>query len=141
LRHYSQSLTETDNISLILANKLKGGDVVFLRGGLGSGKTTLTKGLARFFGVRQIVRSPTFVLAKSYPITRPGHTGANRLAHIDAYRMTSADDLESIGWSEIAGQKQTIVIVENPGRIFGRYQPTITVRLRTLANHRHVIEF
>jgi tRNA threonylcarbamoyl adenosine modification protein YjeE len=141
MRYPSKSPADTACISLLLAKKLKGGDVVFLRGGLGSGKTTLIKGLARYFGVRQMVRSPSFVLAKPYPITHPGHSRAHRLIHIDAYRMTSAHDLESIGWSEFAGQAQTIVVVENPGRLFGRYRPTLVVQLHTLTDNRRVIEF
>jgi hypothetical protein len=55
--------------------------------------------------------------------------------------MRSADDLDGIGWSELANQPRTIVAVENPGHLFGRYRPSRTVRLRTLANGRRVIEF
>jgi tRNA threonylcarbamoyl adenosine modification protein YjeE len=141
MKHISRSLAETEIISLILAKKLRGGDVVFLRGGLGSGKTALMKGVAKYFGVRQIVRSPTFVLSKPYRITKPGKSCADRLVHIDAYRMTTAHDLESIGWNELITQKKTIVAVENPGRIFGLFRPKLTVRLRTAANGQRVIEF
>jgi tRNA threonylcarbamoyladenosine biosynthesis protein TsaE len=141
MRYISHSLTETNDIALILANKLRAGDVVFLRGGLGSGKTTLMKGVAKYFGIHQIVRSPTFVLAKPYRITRPVRSRADRLIHIDAYRMASATDLDSIGWDELAGHATTIVTVENPGRLFGRYRPSLTVRLRVLTDGRRVIEF
>lgn len=141
MKYISKSPTQTDTIALILAKLLRGGDVIFLRGGLGSGKTTLMKDVAKHLGIRETVKSPTFVLSKPYRIRRPGRSRANRFVHIDAYRLTSARDLAGIGWSEIAGQKQTIVAVENPGRMFGRFRPTRTIRLRTLASGRRVIEF
>jgi tRNA threonylcarbamoyladenosine biosynthesis protein TsaE len=62
---------------------------------LGSGKTYLTKGIALGLGLRdsRTVRSPTFILVSEYE-------GRLRLYHVDAYRLRSAAELESLGSDE-----------------------------------------
>ncbi len=74
------------------------GDIIALQGELGAGKTQLVRGLAEGLGLdpRQ-VSSPTFVMAQEYEHTAPPD-GRPILVHIDAYRITSEDDLTSIGW-------------------------------------------
>jgi tRNA threonylcarbamoyladenosine biosynthesis protein TsaE len=59
--------------------QLRAGDVVVLTGGLGSGKTIFTKGVANSFGIRDIT-SPTFVISRVYK------SNINFI-HIDAYRL------------------------------------------------------
>jgi tRNA threonylcarbamoyladenosine biosynthesis protein TsaE len=74
---------------------------VLLRGELGTGKTTLVRGAARALGVAGPVTSPTFTLAQRYE-------GRVPVAHLDAYRLASADDeelglaLETIGEDAVA---------------------------------------
>ena len=74
--------------------KLRAGDVVLLRGDLGSGKTTFTQGVGRALGIFDLT-SPTFVITKIYPSAIP-------LVHVDAYRLIGKElaifddlDLES----------------------------------------------
>ncbi|MCX6743578.1 MAG: tRNA (adenosine(37)-N6)-threonylcarbamoyltransferase complex ATPase subunit type 1 TsaE [Candidatus Parcubacteria bacterium] len=55
-----------NQIAAKLAKKLKGGEIIALEGDLGAGKTTFVKGLAKAFGIKQHVTSPTFVLMKVY---------------------------------------------------------------------------
>jgi tRNA threonylcarbamoyladenosine biosynthesis protein TsaE len=62
-----------------IGTKLRSGDVVVLTGELGSGKTTLTQGIATAFGVTSIT-SPTFVISRI-------HKGEPNFIHIDAYRL------------------------------------------------------
>jgi tRNA threonylcarbamoyladenosine biosynthesis protein TsaE len=62
-----------------IGTKLRSGDVVVLTGELGSGKTTLTQGIATAFGVTSIT-SPTFVISRI-------HRGEPNFIHIDAYRL------------------------------------------------------
>jgi tRNA threonylcarbamoyl adenosine modification protein YjeE len=59
--------------------KLKAGDLLVLRGELGAGKTTFTRGLAQALGIEGVT-SPTFVISKIYP-------GRIPLVHVDAYRL------------------------------------------------------
>ncbi len=67
-----------------LGRALRTGDVVALRGELGSGKTTLIQGIARGLGLNpDMVKSPTFVLMREYP----GHVP---LIHVDGYRLEGA---------------------------------------------------
>jgi tRNA threonylcarbamoyladenosine biosynthesis protein TsaE len=65
-----------------LASQLRAGDLILLKGGLGAGKTTLAQGIAKYFGI-QALTSPTFVMAKIYPLTQV----ASSLIHVDAYRL------------------------------------------------------
>lgn len=68
-----------------------GGEVVALYGELGTGKTTLIRGLAAGLGADSgVVSSPTFVLIHEY-------AGRLTLVHADLYRIASEDDLRSIG--------------------------------------------
>jgi tRNA threonylcarbamoyladenosine biosynthesis protein TsaE len=53
-----------------LASALTAGDLVILSGGLGAGKTTLTKGIGDGLGVRGPITSPTFVIARVHPPIR-----------------------------------------------------------------------
>ncbi len=74
-----------------IAAELQAGDVVLLSGELGAGKTTLTRGLGAALGVRGTVTSPTFVLARTHQ-----RDGAPPLVHVDAYRLSGADELDDL---------------------------------------------
>ena len=80
----SGSVEETQAFGERLGQLLRPGDVVALRGELGSGKTTLIQGIARGLGRDpERIKSPTFVLMREYPGDVP-------LIHIDGYRLESA---------------------------------------------------
>ena len=69
-----------------------------LNGGLGAGKTTLTRALLRACGVSGRVRSPTFELVEDYEI---GATLA--FHHFDFYRFESAEEFDEAGFRELFG--------------------------------------
>lgn len=71
-----------------------------LRGDLGAGKTTLTKGIAIGCGITSVVNSPTFNICKIYQANR-------KLVHIDAYRLTKNSD--DLGFEEEFDDALTIV--------------------------------
>ena len=75
-----------------LGGLLKAGDLLVLTGPLGAGKTTLTRGIGEGLGVRGPVSSPTFVLAR----THPSLVGGPPLVHVDAYRLSSAAELDDL---------------------------------------------
>ena len=101
----TRSAEETMAFGRRLGRLLEAGDVVALTGPLGSGKTTLTKGLAEGLGVEEPrwVTSPTFVLVREYP-------GRVPVYHVDAYRLNGAADAEALGVDELFfGDGVTIV--------------------------------
>lgn len=86
-----------------LAAGFEGGEVIALVGGLGAGKTHLTKGFASGLGCTAEATSPTFALLHEYP------GGRLRLAHLDFYRMESAEELLAIGWDELLDEGGVVV--------------------------------
>lgn len=90
----SQSPEETMLIGELLAQNIVPGTVIALCGDLGSGKTVLTKGIAKGLGIVDIpVTSPTFVLVNQYVAKIP-------LYHIDIYRLNSTDEVRELGYEE-----------------------------------------
>jgi tRNA threonylcarbamoyladenosine biosynthesis protein TsaE len=81
---------------LRLAKYLKAGDYLVLNGELGAGKTTFTQGLGIGLNVVGNVTSPTFVISR---IHRSNGTGPE-LIHVDAYRLTSRDQLLDLDLDE-----------------------------------------
>ncbi|MFQ6131528.1 MAG: tRNA (adenosine(37)-N6)-threonylcarbamoyltransferase complex ATPase subunit type 1 TsaE [Armatimonadota bacterium] len=83
---------------------LVGGDVVGLFGPLGAGKTCFVQGLARGLGIEGHVVSPTFVMHSA-------HEGATTLHHLDAYRLSSGQELmDAVGEDIFDGS--SVVVVE-----------------------------
>jgi tRNA threonylcarbamoyladenosine biosynthesis protein TsaE len=76
-----------------LGRRLRPGDLLILSGSLGAGKTTLTKGIAEGMGVRGLVTSPTFVIAR---VHRPDDPAGTPLIHVDAYRLGGAVELDDL---------------------------------------------
>jgi len=89
---------------------LKAGDVLALSGPLASGKTTLTKEIARQLGYTGRVVSPTFVLERQYPLKEGEFKVIN---HLDFYRLTRKD-LASFDWQEALGESRCLTIIEWP---------------------------
>lgn len=88
----TQSSEDTIKLGEKIGSLLKSGDVIAYSGGLGAGKTTITRGISIGLGLGDEVISPTFSLVNEY-------TGNNaRLYHFDMYRITSPDDLETTGF-------------------------------------------
>jgi tRNA threonylcarbamoyladenosine biosynthesis protein TsaE len=86
---------ETEAAGLELGQALKAGDIVLLTGGLGAGKTTFVRGVARGTGSTAPVASPTFQLVRLYP-------GRVQLAHVDLYRIENPVELADLGLEELA---------------------------------------
>ncbi len=89
----STSAGETVAFGERIAAALQGGEVIALQGGLGAGKTTLAKGIARGLGVEDEVVSPSFTLIQQYE-------GRLALTHIDLYRLDGVEEFEMIGGEE-----------------------------------------
>ncbi len=92
------------------ATDLKGGDILCLYGDLGAGKTTLTKGIAQVFGIKQRIKSPTFTLFNVYNVQIDGKS--IKFVHIDAYRLKDEDELLDVGIDDYLGESETICVIE-----------------------------
>lgn len=118
---------QTQIIGETLAHFVRGGDLIMLTGDLGTGKTTLTQGLGRGMGVRGRVASPTFIIARVHP-----NPGGPDLVHVDAYRITDLDDLETLDLD--AALDEAVVVVEwGEGKIEALSDNRIEVTLTTPA--------
>jgi tRNA threonylcarbamoyladenosine biosynthesis protein TsaE len=101
----SHSVHQTEKIAAQLARTLKGAECVALYGELGAGKTQFVRGLVEGLGGNgHAVSSPTFVLLNVYD------RGRLKVFHLDAYRVSGAEDFEAIGFSELIEQGGVVVV-------------------------------
>lgn len=101
----TNSREETIKFASMIAKQLHGGEIIFLKGNLGSGKTTFTQGLAKALGITERVNSPTFVIMKQYlnsPLS---------LIHIDAYRLEGSS--QDLGFMDYLDDN-SVMLVEWP---------------------------
>jgi len=118
-----------------IALKLRPPVLVLLKGDLGSGKTTLTKGIISGLGAakEEDVTSPTFNLVHEFRIPILAGSKETSLAykvyHVDLYRIESFHDLESLGLEDALSEK-AIVIIEWPEHFTFRTDwPTVKISL------------
>lgn len=104
MKFISHSPEETIQTAEKIAKALKAGDIIAYKGGLGAGKTTFTRGVAKGLGLGDVVTSPTFALVNEY-------RGENlTLYHFDMYRIENSDDLESTGYYDYPLEKSIFAI-------------------------------
>jgi len=104
--HDSRSEAETEAMASRLAGELRGGEVIFLEGDLGAGKTAFVRGLARGLGAPDdAVASPTFVIQTSYPCS-----AGRLLHHADLYRLASELGAEDVGLFDLPGPNDVLAI-------------------------------
>ena len=90
----THSPEETIKLGEKLSRYLKPGDIICLSGNLGSGKTTLTKGIAKGLKINPAkVNSPTFIIMNAYK-------GKFPLYHFDLYRLNKMQEMGLIGYDE-----------------------------------------
>lgn len=99
----STSQAQTEQFGMSLAAQLRPGDVLFLRGDLGAGKSVLARGIARGLGVEGPIPSPTFTLMNCYEGRIPFH-------HFDLYRLEDEEAFYAAGLEEYVGGDAVAVI-------------------------------
>jgi tRNA threonylcarbamoyladenosine biosynthesis protein TsaE len=112
----TRSAEETIALGRELAPMLAPPKLVVLRGGLGAGKTTLVKGIARGFqaGSEEDVTSPTFTLVHEY--RGPSAT----VYHIDLYRVDTQRELETLGVDDLMSDNSVLLV--EWGEKFARFE-------------------
>ena len=95
--------------------------LVFLKGELGAGKTTLVRGVLRAAGYKGVVKSPTYTLVEEY------HLGKRDCFHFDLYRLKDPEELEWLGIRDYF-QQNCLSFIEWPER-GGDYLPEADVEL------------
>jgi tRNA threonylcarbamoyladenosine biosynthesis protein TsaE len=111
----SNSEAETQQCAKVFAGQLKAGDIVFLQGDLGSGKTTFVKGLVEAFKIPGTkVNSPTFVLMNYYKGKLPVY-------HFDLYRLEKPQEIDTLDLDDYF-YDEGISLIEWPERL-GQHKP------------------
>lgn len=129
----THSVDQTIDEGYNFGKKLKGGEVVLLKGDLGAGKTHFSKGVARSLGISEVVTSPTFTLHNVY-------YGRLTLNHFDFYRVDE-DEASMLGLDEFFGQRDSVSLIEWSENIVGLLpKNTISVTITRLDdNSREII--
>ncbi|MCX7785187.1 MAG: tRNA (adenosine(37)-N6)-threonylcarbamoyltransferase complex ATPase subunit type 1 TsaE [candidate division WOR-3 bacterium] len=92
MEYITESSEETIELGKNIGTLLKPGDIIAFYGELGSGKTTMIKGICLGLGVKEqdIVKSPSFIMINEYQGRLP-------IYHIDLYRTKNLEEILSIG--------------------------------------------
>jgi tRNA threonylcarbamoyladenosine biosynthesis protein TsaE len=106
----TQSGADTIEVGRKLAGLLKPPQLILLHGELGTGKTTLVKGIAQALDAADPdeVTSPTFTLVHEYEGTRDG--SPVKLFHLDVYRLEGERQLESLGLDDLLTQDALVMV-------------------------------
>ena len=105
----SKSLEETKKIAYTFAASLRGGDIVFLEGDLGAGKTTFVQGVLESLGYTEPVRSPTFSIMNVYPIAN--RFDIERVIHLDFYRFEDPKEIRALGLEEYFEDSKNVFFI------------------------------
>lgn len=121
---------ETTSFVHRFADNLKAGDIVFLRGDLGAGKTFFARALIQYLSKNSelVVPSPTFTLVQTYECPNM------QIWHFDLYRLVEPEDIFELGWEEaLSGH---LVLIEWPERL-GPYCPENRIDVSLSKDHDH----
>jgi len=109
----SQSFKDISLIAKRLSEILEIGDILFLKGSIGAGKSFFARCIIREYlnisKVYEDIPSPTFSLVQTYDNIKP------KVCHVDLYRISFSSELEEIGLNNI--YENFLTIVEWPERL------------------------
>lgn len=132
----SHSPEQTLRIGVRLGELIQPGDLVCMAGDLGTGKTTIARGIARGWGSLDLVTSPTFVLINEYR-----RADSARLYHFDAFRLSDPVEAVDIGLLEMLEDSGSI-LVEWPERVADVIpEERLWISLRWLDDSRRGLHF
>jgi len=126
---------ETIQVAKKFSKALKPGNVLLLKGNLGSGKTTFVKGIVEgLSGAKESeVTSPTFVIMHHYK-------GKIPVYHFDLYRLETQHELEAIGFDEFINDPAAISCIEWPEKAGAMLPPdALTVNFEFVEGEERMI--
>jgi len=101
--------------------------VIYLKGDLGAGKTTFSRGFIQALGHAGKVKSPTYTLIEPYELKNL------TITHMDLYRLSDAEELAYLGVDEWV-QQSDVCLIEWPERGADALpSPTLTISLKHLS--------
>lgn len=109
LELYLVDEAQTERLGRLLAETVTAPALIYLRGDLGAGKTTLSRGFIQACGHAGAVKSPTYTLIEPYEL------GNRRIFHLDLYRLSDPQELDYLGLEDMLGE-QAVLLVEWPER-------------------------
>ncbi len=112
MKHYLANEFDTLALGASLVSRFPEGGVIFLQGDLGSGKTTLVRGILNACGYDGAVKSPTYTLVEPYELT------GRLIYHFDLYRLGDPEELEYVGGRDYFHAK-ALCLVEWPEKAAG----------------------
>src|SRR5436190_20581204 len=121
LERYLRDAAATSHAGAALAPLLNGGMIVTLRGDLGTGKTTLVRGVLRARGQKGPIKSPSYGLVEHYPFS------SIYFYHIDFYRFADPAEWETAGLAECF-RPDAVCLIEWPEHA-GPFLPRADVAL------------
>ncbi len=129
----TRSPEETQKIGFDVGRSLVIPAVVLLRGSLGAGKTTLTRGIAMGLGLEDtsLVNSPSFTLVNVYHGTCPVY-------HVDLYRLEGERDLYSIGMDDFLGS-EGVTVVEWSERLAGSFENATLIEIEDAGGDERIL--
>lgn len=116
MEYKSSSTLDTKKIAYQFAKNLEAGDVVFLNGDLGFGKTIFVQGVAEYFKYTDPVRSPTYTFVNVYKISEKQ---IKQIVHIDLYRINKSSELTQLALEEYLNDESSVVFIEWPMKEVG----------------------
>ena len=129
-REFLGDSAATDRFGTLLAQSMPETGVVFLRGELGAGKSSLARALLRALGVSGSIKSPTYTLIERYQLAR------GQAVHLDLYRIAEAAELEFLGLDD-PGEGLRLWLVEWPERAAAALPPAdLEIRLEVAGTGR-----
>lgn len=147
----SKNSQQTKKIGRILGQNLRQEKVflnrafvIALQGNLGTGKTTFVQGLAEGLGVKEKIKSPSFVILKIFELKPHKKENFNHLLHFDFYRLEKLSKKEPgfLGFKEFLKQSENLIVVEWSEKIKKFLpKPRLTVEFKILGKNKRELKF
>lgn len=129
--------SETLRLAESMASHLSPGMNLYLKGELGSGKTTFVRGVLRGLGYQDKVKSPTYTLVEPYSLEK------FTLYHFDLYRFKDETEWDDAGFREYFNNTSICLIEwpEKAGRILPKPDISIELSHTYYGRHLHLISY